>query len=363
MNICLSIFNIFAAPPRLLRSIGVIIACAVIASSCVADRPDKQRIVGVGDIHGDYDAFETVMMRAGVMDAAGNWSGGDTILVQTGDIADRGPDTRQIIEDIRRLQDQAPAAGGQVITLVANHEAMMMIRDLRYIHSGEIRAFSDERSEAVREAYWQSHRDEIIADYRDEDPGLTESDIQSAWEDETPLGLVEHQQAWSPDGEIGAWVVGNPAMVIVGGNLFVHGGPSAKYTNFSMEEINAMTSEALAMQTRSRGSILRDSLGPLWYRGLVRDAGEMMHSAGKDKPALTIEDELDLILDHFDAQRIFIGHTRSMDGIKPNHDNRVIQIDTGMSAHYGGVIAFIEITDEGVFANNDGVRTKIDEAG
>ena len=47
------------------------------------------------------------MVRAGLMNADGYWAGGDTLVIQVGDIADRGPDSRQIIEHLRRLQAQS----------------------------------------------------------------------------------------------------------------------------------------------------------------------------------------------------------------------------------------------------------------
>ena len=52
-----------------------------------------ERIVAVGDIHGDYGNYIEVLRAAGLVDKKGKWSGGKTHLVQTGDIPDRGPDT------------------------------------------------------------------------------------------------------------------------------------------------------------------------------------------------------------------------------------------------------------------------------
>ena len=56
-----------------------------------------ERVVAIGDLHGDYDAYFTVLQAAGIVDAKGQWIAGATHLVQAGDIPDRGPDTRRII--------------------------------------------------------------------------------------------------------------------------------------------------------------------------------------------------------------------------------------------------------------------------
>lgn len=341
---------------------AILIVPLALAASCAQLRPSDPRIVAIGDLHGDYRAFETVMTRAGLMDGYGNWAGGKTILVQTGDIPDRGPDTRRIIEDLRALQEQALEAGGQVITMVGNHDAMNVIGDLRYVHPGEYAAFVNKDSETARDRLWEEEKDRFTAWVREQEKGASDEEIKRRYYDEemTPLGLAEHQEAWAPDGEVGSWMVGNLTIATVGDSLFVHGGTSAKYTAYTLEEINIMAAEALTAQTRDRAAVINDPLGPLWYRGLVREPCTEAES-GIDGVALTIEEELDIVLSHFGVERVIVGHTPALEGIKANHNGRVIQIDTGMSAHYGGTNSFLEITEEGVFANNDGVVVRIED--
>ena len=68
------------------------------------------------------------------------WSGGATHLVQLGDVPDRAPDTRKILDLLMRLEPQARRAGGYVHALIGNHEAMNVYGDLRYVSEGEIAA-------------------------------------------------------------------------------------------------------------------------------------------------------------------------------------------------------------------------------
>ena len=300
------------------------------------------------------------MTRAGLIDEDGKWAGGRTLVIQVGDIADRGPDSRQIIEHLRRLQAQAVMTGGQIIALVGNHESMVMTGDVRYVHPGEYAAFVTQESEAERDRYWQKEKDGFTEWIRQQDEGISDEEIKARYFETTPLGMAEHQLAWRATGEIGSWVVRNPSVVIIEDTLFVHGGMSAKYTTHSLEDINAMVADALTARTRNREASIHDPLGPQWYRGLLREPCANMES-GIDGASLTVEEELDIVLTHFGVERIVVGHTPSVDGIKANHNGRVIQIDTGMSEYYGGTNSFLEITTKGTFANNEGVVVKIED--
>src|SRR5437899_5638942 len=104
------------------------------------------RVVVMGDLHGDYAKFHDMLKQAGLIDARDRWSGGATHLVQVGDVPDRAPDTRRILDLLIRLEPQARRAGGYVHALIGNHEAMNMEGDLRYTTPGEFAAFADSQS-------------------------------------------------------------------------------------------------------------------------------------------------------------------------------------------------------------------------
>ena len=90
-------------------------------------------MVAVGDIHGAFDNFVAILRAAQVIDNRNRWIGGRTVLVQTGDILDRGPDSRKAIDLLRRLERDAQRAGGRVVSLLGNHELMRLISDWRYV--------------------------------------------------------------------------------------------------------------------------------------------------------------------------------------------------------------------------------------
>ena len=101
----------------------------------VLDLKEGQRLVCLGDVHGDVQALRTMLHVAGLVnehDLEGNspdgstmrWTGGNAILVQTGDILDRGDAELACWRLLAGLSQQAANAGGAVIILWGNHEAL-----------------------------------------------------------------------------------------------------------------------------------------------------------------------------------------------------------------------------------------------
>jgi hypothetical protein len=101
---------------------------ALVLASPAADIPCEwtgiERVVAVGDLHGDYDNFVTILRKpkVGLVDENLHWIGGKTHLVQIGDILDRGDRAKDIFDLLMRLEKEAAAAGGMVHVLLGNHE-------------------------------------------------------------------------------------------------------------------------------------------------------------------------------------------------------------------------------------------------
>ena len=120
----------------------LLLACSTQVS---AEQPvsseSVSRVVAIGDLHGDYENAIASAALAGIVDKQGQWIGGTTTFVQTGDQTDRGPDSKRILQWLDGLEEQAAAAGGQVIVLLGNHEVMNLHGDLRYVTPGDIKQF------------------------------------------------------------------------------------------------------------------------------------------------------------------------------------------------------------------------------
>jgi hypothetical protein len=300
-----------------------------------------ERIVAIGDLHGDYDNYMATLKAAELIDKKGKWSGGKTHLVQTGDIPDRGPDTGKIIEHITKLAKQAEKKGGQVHSLIGNHEAMNVYGDLRYVSAGEYEAFVTRNSAKLRDRVFELQLQQVEASDPEAIAALPEN-FREDWNLKHPLGWVEHRQAWdpawNPEGEYANWVFDKKVAVRINDNLFLHGGISSFYCQNSLDSITEQVVGKLRHYDPQNSGILEDEYGPLWYRGL----------SGVEPGAL--DETVDAILAQHNAGHIVVGHTPTSGVIWPRYDAKVVMIDTGIASAYGGHVAYLEITPDGLFA-------------
>lgn len=96
-----------------------------------------QRLIAIGDIHGDFEQLLHALSIGGLVaeeklddeeeGRAFVWVGGNTILVQVGDVLDRGPHELQCWQLLADLARQAETQGGAVIFLYGNHEVWTSI--------------------------------------------------------------------------------------------------------------------------------------------------------------------------------------------------------------------------------------------
>nr|MDA3865108.1 metallophosphoesterase [Deltaproteobacteria bacterium] len=78
--------------------------------------PDCPRIIAIGDLHGDLDVARQTLQLAGAINKSGKWIGKKLIVVQTGDILDKGDQEKKIINLFARLKKEAARKGGAVYT-------------------------------------------------------------------------------------------------------------------------------------------------------------------------------------------------------------------------------------------------------
>lgn len=341
-------------PPLFMAVIAVVIAI-VWSSPAAAQSPEfswseVERIVAVGDLHGDYAKFVDVLKTAGLVGRRNKWTGGRAHLVQLGDVPDRGPDSRKILDLLMKLEKQAAKAGGHVHALIGNHEAMNMYNDLYYVHAGEFAAFKGRNSRKLRDNYYDAVVRTITANPPEE--GLPEFDeaYREKWNQKFPLGYVEHRQAWLPSGKYGKWVLGHNAVIRINDTLFLHGGIGPDYVQFDLAEINDRVRARLVDSKNLWESILTDEAGPLWYRGLARN------------DAATEAEHVQAVLERYGVNRIVIGHTPLVGAIYPRFGGAVILADVGLAAPYGGRHAFLVIENGALFAVHRGTKLPLPTA-
>jgi hypothetical protein len=347
------------------------VALVGLAALATAGSPET-RVVAIGDVHGAYDEFVSILQRTHLVDGNAQWIGGSSVLVQVGDVMDRGPKARACLDLLMELERQAEKQNGQVRALLGNHEAMNMMGDLRYVNVEEYQEFATDQSEKVREQAYKDYR--LYLASRDRRRGqVTATDdaaSQQKWIAEHPLGFFEHRDAYSPRGTYGRWLRKHDAVVQLGEVLFMHGGLDPKLHFRNIQELNDRIRSELATYdslwqslsykkiiwsymrqeeairevqaelsaAQSRGGAedfqavsqmrrfleLQDGIviyknGPLWYRGYFEEPEEKLNGP------------LDNMLGRLKARHVVVGHTvPESRRITPVLGYRVFQIDAGM---------------------------------
>jgi hypothetical protein len=98
----------------------------------IVERDQPATIWEMGDIHGDYDRAVRLLLTARIIPAKPAaperpaWSAGDSVLVVTGDMIDKGPRPMDVLRFLRALQAAARAQHGDVFVLSGNHEAELL---------------------------------------------------------------------------------------------------------------------------------------------------------------------------------------------------------------------------------------------
>lgn len=311
---------------------------------------EVERIVALGDLHGDFTAYEEIMLQAGLRNAKGKWIGGKTHLVQTGDVTDRGPDSKKIYDDLFKLAKQARKKGGKIHLLIGNHEMMNIMGDLRYVSPGEYEAFREKDSEKKLKAYFDRLVASQIFDAEMIEKELTEEQIYEEWLKTHPPGFIEHRLAWGVGGEYYNKIISLPGLVKINDTLFTHAGISPAYAEMSVNEFNTFVKEAIELNDELSFNLLFAENGPLWYRGLTQNGDEEIVN-------------LDVVLENHGAQRIVLGHTPTGGVVLPRFEGRVILNDVGLGNYYGGSRAFLLFEDGEWFGVHWGQKVNLPQGG
>lgn len=299
---------------------------------------DVPRIVAIGDIHGAYDNFVAVLKNAGLVDDKLRWIGGKTHLVQTGDVLDRGPDSKKCMDLLIELEKQAERADGRVHALIGNHEAMNVVGLLDYVSEKEFASYSDSNSRRVRERVFDDHFEDQRKRARaaGERPP-SRGDARARFESEHPLGYFGHRLAFGPRGRYGRWIRRHNAAIRINGIVFSHGDWSEELSALGIEPFNERVRDELSGKAPLVNGSTFHPKGPLQYRGL---ADVPLDRARQEAH----REEVGRILENLQATRMVVGHTVTKGFIEPRFGGKHISIDVGMLELYrGGHLAALEI--------------------
>jgi hypothetical protein len=379
--------------------VGALVAALAAPGPMAAQKgaPVEPRVVAIGDIHGAIDEFAALLRRTGLTDASGRWSGGSTILVQTGDYTDRGTGTRAVMDVLMRLEREARQAGGRADVMLGNHEVMNLIGDLRDVTPEIVATFADARSESRRERAFKDY-ERLAATRAEAKRPVSEVYLQprEAWMAAHPPGWLEYWEAFAPRGTYGSWLRRKSIFAKVGGALFMHAGldPTATPTPraeeadkqvraelqrfdrfrqmlvqarlalpfFTFDEVlkvavaEVQAASALLEAAKKEGKppdlsgfdieVLKEASALLEIANwaIVAPQGPMWYRGYAQDEETALDAPVSAMLAANGISRIVVGHTPQRDGrITARLGGRVVLIDTGMlTSYYKGVPAALE---------------------
>ncbi len=263
--------------------------------------PAAARIVAVGDLHGDLRATRGALVAAGAIDSKDAWIGGPLVVVQTGDVLDRGDDEQAILDLFKRLERESAAAGGAFIALLGNHELMNAAGDFRYVTPGGMGDFDD--AKGLDRSRWSQVREEM-------------------------QGRVA---ALAPGGVYARYLARHAVIAIVGDTVYSHAGVLGEWVT----QLDALNTSARCWLDGQAGTIsdppaaLTADDGPVWTRAYGVDPPDCVGLAAA--------------LEALGAARMVVGHTPQQAGITSACNGALWRIDVGLAAHYGGPIEVLEV--------------------
>ncbi|WP_421920730.1 metallophosphoesterase [Marinifilum sp.] len=241
-----------------------------------------EKVLLIGDVHGQYGIMTDLLKAAGAIDHELNWSWGNGHIVFIGDVFDRGDKVTESLYLIKKLQHQAKAKKGRVHFLLGNHEIMVLMNDTRY----------------------------IAPKYKKMCKRL----------------MINYSRFFKEDTELGKWLRSLSTTVQINDLLFVHAGISPKMIEkeLSLMDINEGIRKSLRSdQGKSQAEVMREVYfpgNPLWYRGYLMKTRNY---------SIITDDELEKILSYYDVNRIFFGHTE-VEAIRFLKNGKLVAVNVPM---------------------------------
>lgn len=320
-------------------------------------RPAAERLVAIGDLHGDLGKTKEAFVAGGLIDPRTlRWVGGDTVAVQVGDQLDRGGDEVAILYMLERLRREAREAGGELIVMNGNHETMNVAGQFRYAFRPGVEDFRRWRGRQIMGAALKATcgegpgqctllgaarvADIVESRYVKNGRGRSKSPTPPGgapgwlYTDEGPGSTMPRLAAVAPGGPVATrFLAHQPVVVAVGSTVFTHGGVLPHHAEYGLEHINKEVSDWIKGGS-SAGRVERSTV-PVHVRSResVVWARDYSHPDGTQCNCDVLEEALGKMPG---MRRVVVGHTiQQPGGVNGACDGRVIKVDVGMSAGCG----------------------------
>jgi hypothetical protein len=283
-------------------------------------RPAPDRIVAVGDIHGDLAALAQILRKRRLVSKKGRWKGQGAHLVLTGDLVG-GKNARLVLEYVMRLERQAARAGGAVHALLGNHDVDVLARK--------------PKKKAPGKALFRKYRVR----------GARGKSARAAFRGETDPAV---------------WLRNRNTIIRIGRTMFTHAGVNTWALKHHPRRVNAtvrawirywqgvdrepdsrtrwvVAPPEVAWENLSSGPLLTDAYKP----GKTEKRKPSGSGTAPDLP------QLERILKTYRVERMVLGHAPVPNGkvllSHPYYGDSVVMLDTKISDPQKGRISCLEI--------------------
>jgi len=247
---------------------------------------DMKKIYLIGDIHGDFGRLVFLLKKHNLIDDETNWIGGDGVLVCSGDLTDRGNKGIECIKLFMSLENQAKDCGGDVISTLGNHDALIVA--MAFELKGE---FS---SKYCKQLFMANG------------------------------GIMLEAMQLSKDDDLMNWMINRPLMCKLGHNLIQHADTTEFYDSMG-NTIDQINEYGLQLMSCGKGAY------QIFYEMTDCRYWDRNNYSTEERAVQAIEEYM---LKH-GAKRIFHGHTRFI-GNEPQEyfDEKIINLDGSLSIGY-----------------------------
>jgi hypothetical protein len=277
------------------------------------------RTVIVGDVHGNLKGLKIILKNKSLIDpVTEKWTGKNARLTLMGDLNDRGEETRNTMDFLMGLETQAAEAGGEVKSLVGNHEFMAIAGTNRiFFHENDFSSFNDFRT------------------------SLFTSSVK------------RYQNAFIGDTRYARWLRQRPTIYAIGSNLFVHGSLGKWALGLTIKEVNNIGWEymrylqGIGSKPSEKLDWYLSDFGPLRSRQL---ATKIRHGMPVERKEALDPDTLDTILKQWGMERVFIGHSISpnlnLSLLNATYGAKVVMTDLDLTNETQGRLVAFEIDEK-----------------
>ncbi|KAJ4915239.1 Calcineurin-like metallo-phosphoesterase superfamily protein [Raphanus sativus] len=298
----------------------------------------SRRIIAVGDLHGDLSKARDALQIAGVLSSDGKdqWVGEDTVVVQVGDILDRGEDEIAILSLLRLLDEQAKANGGAVFQVNGNHETMNVEGDFRYV---DTRAFDEcidflDYLEDYAQDWDKAFKNWIFESKQFKEDRKSSQTYWDQWNIvKRQKGVIARSVLFRPGGRLACELSRHGVILRVNNWVFCHGGLLPHHVAYGVERINREVSTWMKSSSDDEDSpempfiATRGYDSVVWSRLYSRETSDL-NEYQIEQVSTILRDSLEAV----GAKAMVVGHTPQLSGVNCEYGCGIWRVDVGMSS-------------------------------